>query len=95
MKYLILGAGGTGGCLGAYLARAGHDVQWIARGRHLEAMRKEGLKAHTAVYGNFRIYPAKVCTMEEYQGCPDVVISDKIRSPLRIRFCSGSAEAIR
>ena len=73
MKYLILGAGGTGGCLGAYLARAGHDVQWIARGRHLEAMRKEGLKAHTAVYGNFRIYPAKVCTMEEYQGCPDVV----------------------
>lgn len=73
MKYLILGAGGTGGCLGAYLARAGHDVQWIARGRHLEAMRKEGLKAHTAVYGNFRIYPAKVCTMEEYQGCQDVV----------------------
>ena len=73
MKYLILGAGGTGGCLGAYLARAGHDVQWIARGRHLEAMRKEGLKAHTGVYGNFRIYPAKVCTMEEYQGCPDVV----------------------
>lgn len=73
MKYLILGAGGTGGCLGAYLARAGHDVQWIARGRHLEAMRKEGMKAHMAVYGNFRIYPAKVCTMEEYQGCPDVV----------------------
>ena len=31
MKYLIIGAGGTGGCIGAYRAEAGKDVTLIAR----------------------------------------------------------------
>ncbi|MCC6095726.1 MAG: 2-dehydropantoate 2-reductase, partial [Eubacterium sp.] len=39
-KYLVIGAGGTGGVLGAYLARKGKNVTLIARGKHLEAMRK-------------------------------------------------------
>ena len=73
MKYLILGAGGTGGCLGACLAKAGRSVAWIARGRHLEAIKKEGLRVRTAVRGDFRIFPAEACTMEEYRSRPDVV----------------------
>ncbi len=40
----MLGAGATGGYLGAYLARAGFDVTLIARGRHLEAMREHGVR---------------------------------------------------
>lgn len=44
MRFAILGAGATGGYLGACLARAGFDVTLIARGRHLEAMREHGVR---------------------------------------------------
>ena len=43
MKICIYGAGAIGGYLGAELALAGYDVTLIARGPHLEAMRKNGL----------------------------------------------------
>ncbi len=43
MRVAILGAGATGGFLGARLARAGADVVLIARGTHLQAMRESGL----------------------------------------------------
>ena len=44
MKIAIMGAGGSGGCLGALLAKAGNDVSLITRGEHLEAIRADGLK---------------------------------------------------
>jgi 2-dehydropantoate 2-reductase len=44
MRFAILGAGATGGYLGACLARAGQDVTLIARGRHLDAMRERGVR---------------------------------------------------
>jgi 2-dehydropantoate 2-reductase len=44
VKVGILGAGATGGFLGARLAKAGADVVLIARGQHLEAMNKTGLR---------------------------------------------------
>src|SRR5215470_10692752 len=44
MKIAILGAGGVGGYDGAVLARAGNDVQLLARGKHLEAIRTGGLQ---------------------------------------------------
>ena len=43
IRYMVIGAGGTGGAVGSYLARAGFDVTFIARGKHLEAMRTKGL----------------------------------------------------
>lgn len=43
MKYIILGAGGTGGILGFYMTKAGKDVTLIARNAHLEGMKKQGL----------------------------------------------------
>ncbi len=39
-----MGAGGVGGCLGALLTKAGSDVTLIARGEHLQAMQKNGLR---------------------------------------------------
>ena len=36
MKYLVIGAGGTGGSIGAYMTEAGKDVTLIARGEHLD-----------------------------------------------------------
>ena len=42
MKLCIFGAGAIGGLLGVKLARAGHDVSFVARGAHLDALRKNG-----------------------------------------------------
>lgn len=44
MSIAVMGAGGMGGWLGARLAAAGNDVQFIARGPHLEALRNGGLR---------------------------------------------------
>jgi len=71
MKYAVIGAGGTGGPIGGFLARAGKDVTMIARGRHLFAMQKDGLKFEGAA-GSFTV-PVKACTMEDYADIPDVI----------------------
>jgi 2-dehydropantoate 2-reductase len=39
-----MGSGGLGGYFGGLLARGGGDVSFIARGAHLEAMRRDGLR---------------------------------------------------
>ena len=46
MSVCIYGAGAIGGYLGVQLALAGEDVTLIARGPHLEAMQKNGVKLH-------------------------------------------------
>jgi 2-dehydropantoate 2-reductase len=43
MRIAVVGAGAVGGYFGAFLARAGHDVRFIARGAHGEAIRAHGL----------------------------------------------------
>jgi 2-dehydropantoate 2-reductase len=48
MKFVIVGAGATGGFLGARLARADADVTLVARGPHLEAMRANGVRVISA-----------------------------------------------
>lgn len=44
MKIAVMGAGGVGGYFGGLLAKAGNDVSFIARGEHLQAIRKNGLR---------------------------------------------------
>lgn len=73
MKFLVIGAGGTGGCIGGYLAGKNEDVTFIARGKHLEKMRKDGLFIKSVRAGDFRINPVHAYTMEEYKDTPDVV----------------------
>ncbi len=51
-----MAAGAVGGYLGARLAKAGHDVVFFARGAHLEAMRRNGLKVESPL-GNLHINP--------------------------------------
>ena len=43
MRIAVMGAGGVGGYFGAMLAQAGNEVAFVARGRHLQAMRQRGL----------------------------------------------------
>ena len=56
MRFVVVGAGAIGGFLGGVLARAGHDVTLVARGAHLEAMRRDGLRVRTAE-GEFTVRP--------------------------------------
>lgn len=44
MRIGIMGSGGLGGYFGARLASGGTQVHFIARGRHLDAMRRQGLR---------------------------------------------------
>ena len=44
MKICIFGAGAIGGYMGVKLAQIGTDVSLVARGPHLEAMKKNGLR---------------------------------------------------
>ena len=74
MKYAIIGAGGTGGCLGFFLKKAGKDVTLIARGKHLEAIRKNGLTIQKLWDESRETLPVKVCTAEEYKEIPDVIL---------------------
>jgi len=49
MKIAVMGAGGVGGYFGGRLAQAGHEVSFVARGRHLEALRSKGLTLKSAL----------------------------------------------
>jgi 2-dehydropantoate 2-reductase len=51
MRVLIVGAGGVGGYFGAKLARGGVPVTMLARGAHLAAIKRDGLRVRSAVDG--------------------------------------------
>jgi 2-dehydropantoate 2-reductase len=72
MKIAAIGAGGVGGYFGARLQQAGHDVAFIARGRHLAAIRKDGLTVHSPL-GNANL-KVKVYERPEEIGPVDVVM---------------------
>jgi 2-dehydropantoate 2-reductase len=55
MKFAILGSGAVGGYYGAKLARAGHDVTFVARGAHLKAIRDRGLEIRSPALGSFTV----------------------------------------
>ena len=44
MRICVFGAGAVGGHIAARLAAAGNEVSVVARGAHLEAIKKNGLK---------------------------------------------------
>jgi len=54
MRFAIVGSGAVGGYYGARLARAGHDVSFIERGAHLQAIRERGLSIRSPL-GDFTV----------------------------------------
>jgi len=54
MKVAVMGAGSIGGYFGGMLARDGHEVTLVARGAHLEAIRRKGLRMQTEA-GDFTV----------------------------------------
>jgi 2-dehydropantoate 2-reductase len=73
MKIAMMGSGGIGGYFGALLARAEHDVTFIARGAHLRAIRARGLRVD-GVDGSFTIAPANATDAPEEVGPVDLVL---------------------
>ena len=73
MKIAVFGSGGVGGYFGARLAAAGEDVHFIARGRHLDAIRSAGLKIRSPL-GDVLIDPAQATGDAAAVGAADVVI---------------------
>lgn len=73
MTTLIWGAGAIGGILGAYLARAGHDVHMVdIVADHVEAMRTSGLRIEGPVEEFTQVLPAS--TPDELAGVYDRII---------------------
>lgn len=56
MRIAVFGTGGVGGYFGGRLAHAGEEVAFIARGKHLEALRSEGLRVDSTA-GDFHVSP--------------------------------------
>ena len=72
MKIAIFGSGGVGGYFGARLAAAGNEVHFIARGKHLAAMRSQGLKVKSAL-GDAHIKPVHATDNPAEIGPVDIV----------------------
>ncbi len=60
MKVLVVGSGAVGGYYGAVLHRAGHDVTFVARGEHRDAIERNGLQVKSVTSGDFTIQPEAV-----------------------------------
>ena len=73
MRIAVMGTGGTGGYFGGLLARAGEDVTFIARGEHLEAIRKSGLTIKSVLSGDFSI-PANATDNTQDIGPVDLIL---------------------
>ncbi len=67
-----MGAGGVGGYFGARLQQAGHEVTFFARGRHLDALSRQGLTVESA-HGNASL-KVKVLEDPREAGVADVVL---------------------
>ena len=55
MRIAMMGSGGVGGFFGGRLANTGCDVTFIARGKHLEALRRNGLTIENEAQGNIHV----------------------------------------
>ncbi len=73
MRIAVFGTGGVGGYFGGKLAQSGEDVTFIARGKHLEAIRQNGLCVKS-IDGDFRIQPAQATDDPRQVGEVDVVL---------------------
>ena len=73
MKYVIIGAGGTGGVTGYYMKKAGKEVTLIARGEHLKAIREQGLTLEKMWDKTEETITIPATDMEHYTDHPDVI----------------------
>src|SRR5262245_35729411 len=88
MKIAVMGPGGVGGYFGARFAAAKHDVTFVARGAHLEAMRREGLRLDSEIGG--LTLPVKVAAHAR-----EIAAADGIMFTVKLGDAEAAAEQFR
>jgi 2-dehydropantoate 2-reductase len=73
MRIAVFGTGAVGGYFGGRLAQAGEEVIFIARGKHLQALRRHGLQVDS-VKGDFVVQPVQATDDPAQVGVVDVVL---------------------
>ena len=76
MRVAVMAAGAVGGYFGGRMAAAGHDVVFIARGAHGDAVRRDGLKIESAL-GDLHLKNVNVTDDPKQVGPVDVAIRRK------------------
>ncbi len=76
VRVAVVGAGGVGGYFGGRLALAGAEVCWIARGEHLQAIRRQGLRVRS-VSGDFHVRGLATDDPREVGACDYVLFCVK------------------
>ncbi|MGE0062948.1 MAG: ketopantoate reductase family protein [Xanthobacteraceae bacterium] len=73
MKIAAMAAGAVGGYFGGRMAAAGHDVHFVARGAHREAIEKNGLTIES-VHGDLKLPKVNVTDDPARVGPADIVL---------------------
>ena len=73
MRMAVMAAGAVGGYFGGRMAVAGHDVTFIARGAHRDAIRRDGLRIESAL-GDLHLKDLNVTDDPKQVGSVDVVL---------------------
>lgn len=73
MRIAVMGTGAVGGYFGAKLAVAGHEVSFIARSAHLQAMQRQGLSIHS-FQGDFHVRDALFTDDPTEVGAADLIL---------------------
>lgn len=73
MRVAVMAAGAVGGYFGGRLAAVGHDVAFIARGAHRDAIRRDGLKIESAL-ADIHLKDVNVTDDPKQVGPVDVVL---------------------
>jgi 2-dehydropantoate 2-reductase len=74
MRIVMMGSGGVGGFFGARLAKVGEDVRFVARGAHLEAIRRDGILIENQPQGNLHAANVRASADPAELGPADIVI---------------------
>src|SRR5882724_10263373 len=89
MRITVMGSGGVGGYFGARLAAAGNDVTFVARGSHLAAMRRNGLRLDSEI-GKLHLDPARVVA-----DAGDIAASDAIIFAVKLGDTESAAQSLK
>lgn len=89
MKIAVMGPGGVGGYFGARLAASGNDVTFVARGAHLEAMRRSGLRLDSQL-GRLHLEPVNVVP-----DAREIAAADAVLFAVKMRDTESAAESLR
>ena len=88
MKIAVMGSGGVGGYFGARLQQAGNEVSYFARGRHLQALRKDGLTVESPL-GAARL------KVQVFEHPAEAGIADVVLFAVKLWDTESAAEKLR